>query len=95
MKIKGWMINQRQVTPRPRVQKLRSRAEASNQRWAMDLTHFRSLKEECVWQHNFETFQQASEKVDSWIRWYNRERPHQALRYQSPEQFRKRRPLVA
>jgi putative transposase len=51
---------------------------------------FRSLKEECVWQHNFETFTQASEKVGSWIRWYNQERPHQALGYQSPLQFRKR-----
>ena len=51
---------------------------------------FRRLKEECVWQHNFETFTQASEKVGSWIRWYNQERPHQALGYQSPLQFRKR-----
>jgi putative transposase len=191
MRLKGWMLHQRQVTPRPRAQKLRSRAEASNERWAMDLTHiycgadgwghlaavidchdreivgyefalrgrakeaeraleqaclrrfgtlrlaeqtpvirsdnglvfqsrrfreacrfyrlkqeyitpytpeqngmierfFRSLKEECVWQHNFETFTQASEKVGSWIRWYNQERPHQALGYQSPLQFRKR-----
>lgn len=39
MKIKGWMVHQRQVTPRPRVQKLMSRAEASNDRWAMNLTH--------------------------------------------------------
>jgi putative transposase len=39
MKIKGWMMHQRIVTPKPRVRKLRSRAEASNVRWAMDLTH--------------------------------------------------------
>lgn len=39
MKLRGWMLHQRLVTPRPRVQELRSRAEASNQRWAMDLTH--------------------------------------------------------
>jgi putative transposase len=32
MKLRGWMLHQRQVTPKPRVQKLRSRAEASNQR---------------------------------------------------------------
>ncbi len=56
---------------------------------------FRSLKEECVWQHNFESFSEASEKVRSWIRWYNEERPHQALGYQSPVQFRKSRLLVA
>jgi len=196
MKVKGWMLHQRMVTPRPRVQKLRSRAEASNQRWAMDLTHiycgtdgwghlaavidchdrelvgyefalrgrakeaeraleqaclkrfgtlrpaaqtpvirsdnglvfqsrrfreacrfyrlkqeyitpytpeqngmierfFRSLKEECVWQYNFESFSQASEKVREWIKWYNEERPHQALGYKSPVGYRQQRLLVA
>ena len=39
MKINGWMLHQRLATPKPRVKKMRSRAEASNQRWAMDLTH--------------------------------------------------------
>jgi putative transposase len=196
MKVKGWMVHQRLVTPRPRVQKLRSRASASNERWAMDLTHiycgsdgwghlaavidchdreivgyefalrgrakeaeraleqaclkrfgtlrpveqtpvlrsdnglvfqsrrfreacrfyrlkqeyitpytpeqngmierfFRSLKEECVWQHNFESFGQASEKVRDWIKWYNEQRPHQALGYQSPVGYRQQRLLVA
>jgi putative transposase len=196
MKVKGWMLHQRMVTPRPRVQKLRSRAGTSNERWAMDLTHiycgadgwgrlaavidchdreivgykfalrgrakeaeraleqaclkrfgtlrpvgqtpvirsdnglvfqsrrfreacrfyrvkqeyitpytpeqngmierfFRSLKEECVWQHNFETFGQASAKVREWIKWYNEERPHQALGYQSPVGYRQQRLLVA
>jgi hypothetical protein len=27
------------VTPRPRVQGLKSRAQRSDERWAMDLTH--------------------------------------------------------
>ena len=39
MKIKGWMLHQRSGTPKPRVQNLRSRAGASNERPAMDLTH--------------------------------------------------------
>ena len=39
MKLKGWMVRQRKNTPRPRVKKRRSRAQRSNQRWAMDLTH--------------------------------------------------------
>jgi putative transposase len=196
MKVKGWMLHQRLVSPRPRVQKLRSRAEVSNQRWAMDLTHiycgvdgwghlaaiidchdreivgyefalrgrareaeraleqaclkrfgtlrpveqtpvirsdnglvfqsrrfreacrfyrlkqeyitpytaeqngmierfFRSLKEECVWQHNFDNFTEASEKVREWMKWYNEERPHQALGYQSPVGYRQQRLLVA
>ena len=39
MKLKGWMVRQRKNTPRPRVKKRCSRAQRSNQRWAMDLTH--------------------------------------------------------
>ena len=36
---------------------------------------FRSLKEECVWQHNFVSFQHARRELSAWIRWYNEERP--------------------
>jgi len=39
LKLKGWLVNQRVVTPRPRVQGLKSRAQRSDERWAMDLTH--------------------------------------------------------
>jgi putative transposase len=49
---------------------------------------FRSLKEECVWQQNFGSFAEARRAVLRWIRWYNEERPHQALGYRSPDQFR-------
>ena len=49
---------------------------------------FRSLKEECVWLENYENFEQAKAAVAAWIRFYNRERPHQSLNYMSPEQFR-------
>lgn len=49
---------------------------------------FRSLKEECVWQHNFPDFTAARRAIGTWIRWYNEGRPHQALGYQSPQQFR-------
>jgi putative transposase len=48
---------------------------------------FRSLKEECVWQHQFHTFAEAKQAVTAWIRWYNEARPHQALGYQSPTQY--------
>jgi hypothetical protein len=37
---------------------------------------FRSLKQECGWQHNFENFAEAGEKIREWIKWYNQERPH-------------------
>jgi putative transposase len=49
---------------------------------------FRSLKEECVWQHNFAGFVEARAAIASWIRWYNERRPHQALGYLSPQQHR-------
>lgn len=48
---------------------------------------FRSLKEECVWQHTFADFHDAKATLVAWITWYNEERPHQALAYRSPKQF--------
>jgi putative transposase len=185
----GWFVHQRRVTPRPRVQGWRSIAAASNERWAMDVTHipvgadgwahlaaiidchdravigyefalrgrareaeraledacltrlgtlrpigptpmvrsdnglifqsrrfrracrdyhlrqefitpytpeqngvierfFRSLKEECTWQHIFADFREARRAIARWIGWYNAERPHQALGYRSPYEFR-------
>jgi putative transposase len=36
---------------------------------------FRSLKEECVRQHNFTSFDHARRELTAWIRWYNKERP--------------------
>jgi putative transposase len=198
LKLKRWFVHQRvTTTPRPRVQGRRSRAQQSDERWAMDLTHvpcgadgwghltaiidchdrevtgyefalrgrakeaeraleeaclarfgslrpvgatpvirsdnglifqsrrfrsacrdshlrqefitpytpeqnglierfFRSLKEECVWQHNFSSFAEARAAITQWIKWYNAERPHQALGYRSPRQFRALQPqLVA
>ena len=57
---------------------------------------FRSLKEECVWQHNFSDFAEARAAITNWIHWYNAERPHQALGYRSPREFRGLQPkLVA
>ncbi len=48
---------------------------------------FRSLKEECTWHRNFRSFGEAKAAIRSWIRWYNEERPHQALGYQSPREY--------
>lgn len=49
---------------------------------------FRSLKEECVWQRNFESFADARLAIARWIDWYNDSRPHQALGYRSPREYR-------
>ncbi|RAL19972.1 IS3 family transposase [Lujinxingia litoralis] len=48
---------------------------------------FRSLKEECIWMTNFKTFAQAREAIESWVEFYNTERPHQALGYKSPAEY--------
>jgi putative transposase len=45
---------------------------------------FRSLKEECIWQHRFESLGQARAVISRWIRYYNEERPHQSLGYVAP-----------
>jgi putative transposase len=49
---------------------------------------FRSLKEECVWQHAFQTFEDARGIIRDWMHWYNHGRPHSALGYRSPVQYR-------
>lgn len=49
---------------------------------------FRSLKEECVWQHAFATFEDARRIIRDWVHWYNHGRPHSALGYRSPVQYR-------
>jgi len=49
---------------------------------------FRGLKEECVWQHHFHNFAEAQQRLRNWLTWYNTGRPHQALGYRSPIQFR-------
>ncbi len=54
---------------------------------------FRSLKEECVWQHQFGNFDEARQRINTWMHWYNEDRPHQALGYQSPQQFRQQQSL--
>jgi putative transposase len=48
---------------------------------------FPTLKEECVWQHNFLSFAHARRQVLTWIRWYNARRPHSALGYKSPAEY--------
>ena len=50
---------------------------------------FRSLKEECTWQQNFESFEEARRAIEKWIEWYNAARPHQSLDYKSPREYRK------
>ncbi|MCE8023184.1 integrase core domain-containing protein [Billgrantia aerodenitrificans] len=45
---------------------------------------FRLFKEECIWQHRFESLGQARAVISRWIRHYNEEQPHQSLGYVAP-----------
>ncbi|HZW12203.1 MAG TPA: IS3 family transposase [Noviherbaspirillum sp.] len=44
----------------------------------------RTLKEQCVHRHRFETLQHASRAIGDWIGFYNTRRPHQALGMKTP-----------
>jgi putative transposase len=44
----------------------------------------RTLKEQCVHRHRFETLQHASRVIGDWISFYNNRRPHQALEMKTP-----------
>jgi putative transposase len=59
-------------------------ADAYIERW------FRTLKEETVWLQEYTTFLEAKKDIDRYIRFYNAERPHSALGYLSPKEFRQR-----
>jgi putative transposase len=49
---------------------------------------FGSLKAECVWLHRFENRDQAFRVIANWIDHYHDERPHQALDYLTPTEYR-------
>ena len=44
----------------------------------------RTLKDQCVHRHRFETLQHASRVIGDWIGFYNHRRPHQALNMRTP-----------
>jgi|TARA_R110000851_G_C13003900_1_gene558579 putative transposase len=44
----------------------------------------RTLKEQCVHRHRFETQQHAMRVIADWIQFYNHRRPHQALGMKTP-----------
>ncbi len=49
----------------------------------------RTLKEQCVHRHRFESIQHATLVIGDWIAFYNHRRPHQALAMRTPaEAFR-------
>lgn len=45
---------------------------------------WRSLKQEGIYLHEYKTIKELKKELPNLINWYNKERPHQALDYQTP-----------
>ena len=54
----------------------------------------RSLKEELIWQQEWEDLAEVDNAVAEWVHFYNEQRPHSALGYQAPLQFNKAAALL-
>lgn len=48
----------------------------------------RTMKEECIWPKDWQTIEELREALNRWCREYNEERPHQSLKWSTPEQRR-------
>ena len=51
---------------------------------------FLTLKQECVWLHRFESRDHAFQVVAEWLDRYDAERPHSALGYRTPKEYREK-----
>jgi len=51
----------------------------------------RTLKEEVIWLRDWDTVEQVREAVAAWVIRYNERRPHQALDYMTPSEYRAER----
>lgn len=49
---------------------------------------FRTLKEETVWLQEYLSFSRAQKDICKYIHFYNTDRPHSAIGYLSPKEFR-------
>jgi transposase InsO family protein len=46
------------------------------------------MKEECVWLQDWESAEELATALDAWRRRYSETRPHQALDWQTPTEYR-------
>ncbi|MGA7369099.1 MAG: integrase core domain-containing protein [Nitrososphaeraceae archaeon] len=47
----------------------------------------KSLKEDCIWQHDFQTYQEADLVISKFFHVYNWNRPHSSLKYMTLKEF--------
>jgi putative transposase len=46
----------------------------------------RTIKEEEIWPNSYDTWSEAHEAIDRYVRWYNEQRIHSALDYRTPNE---------
>ena len=51
---------------------------------------FRTAKEELFWHYNLRDTDEAFRRFAEWVDYYHDDRPHSALGYQTPSEFRRR-----
>lgn len=49
---------------------------------------YKTLKEECVWTNEFNSFEEAHAAITAWVADYNQERPHMSLGNRTPAEAR-------
>ena len=49
----------------------------------------RTVKEQCLWLHNFNSLDEARHVIGQWFRYYNTQRPHQALGMKTSDEIYK------
>lgn len=47
----------------------------------------RSIKEDCIWQHDFASYQEADAVIKQLFHDYNYDRPHSSLKYMTPKEY--------
>lgn len=45
---------------------------------------WRSVKQECIYQNQFESVKEVKNALQQYFQYYNKQRPHQALNYRTP-----------
>ncbi|MGL6214909.1 integrase core domain-containing protein [Billgrantia desiderata] len=85
LQLKRWQVRKRPWIPTSRPEPA-ALPRAPEQNGLIERS-FRPFKEECIWQHRFESLGQARAVISRWIRHYNEERPQQSLGYMAPGSY--------
>ncbi|HFE65265.1 MAG TPA: hypothetical protein ENK14_12750 [Caldithrix sp.] len=63
------------------------KGNANTERW------FRTIKEDCIWLHEWDSYKRVKADIDKYIDFYNNDYVHSALNGMSPNEFLKNETL--